>query len=236
MTSTPQRKVLQTSSGPLTSAELGLLATGCTKNLARWRKQALTTETLKEQFDHYFTAEQQGQIRWESGEEAETQKQAWSLVELYRKETPIPPEEPAEGVEVSVEADLTKHGLTKLVGILDLVRPRGRIVDYKTAGQTPNPDKALHLHETQLTCYGVLYRESTERREEGFELHHLIKTKEPKLVVTAAPPMTECQQTKLFRLIESYLDGLDRQDWVPSPNPMSCGGCEYFGHCRNWSP
>lgn len=204
-------------------------------NLARWRKQELPPETLQAEFNASFGQPEQP-ITWETGEEDETRKQGWSLVELYLKETPIPAAERPEGVEVSVEADLAKHGLTKLVGILDLVRSGGRIVDFKTAGQTPNPDKALHLHELQLTCYGVLYREATGTREGGFELHHLIKTKQPKLLVTEAPPMTEGQRTKLFRLLESYLDGLDRQDWVPSPNPMSCAACEFFGPCRNWKP
>lgn len=204
-------------------------------NLARWRKQALTTDTLKEQLEQFFTQEQQGLIRWETGEEAATQTEAWSLVELYLKETPIPADERPEGVEVTVEADLSQHGLPKLVGILDLVRAGGRIVDFKTAGQTPQPDKALHLHEGQLTTYGLLYRESTGKREEGFELHHLVKLKTPKLVVIAAPPMSEAQQTRLFRQIESYLDGLDRQDWVPSPNPMTCSCCEFFNQCRRWS-
>ena len=204
-------------------------------NLARWRKQELTTETLEEQFKGNF-AQPDPPVTWGAGEEEATRKQGWSLVQLYLKETPIPVEERPEGVEVRVEADLSRHGLTKLVGILDLVRAGGRIVDFKTAGQTPNADKVLHLHELQLICYGELYREATGRKEGGFELHHLIKNKEPKLLVTEAPPLTEPQRTKLFRLMESYLDGLERQDWVPSPNPMSCAACEFFGACRNWKP
>lgn len=205
-------------------------------NLARWRKQSLPPETLREHYETFFTQEQPAEIRWETGEENETKAQGWSLLDLYFQQTPIPANERPEGVEVSVEADLSSHGLPKLIGILDLVRAGGRIVDFKTAGQTPTPDKAIHLHELQLTCYGELYREATGRKEGGFELHHLIKTKQPKLVVTSAPPMTEGQRAKLFRLLESYVDGLDRQDWVPSPNPMSCASCEFLGHCRNWKP
>jgi len=55
---------------------------------------------------------------------------------------------------------------------------------------------------TSWACYSVLYREATGKREAGRELHHLIKTKAPKLVITEAGPMQEYQRTRLFRLLE----------------------------------
>ena len=159
---------------------------------------------------------------------------AWHLLLCYFAQTPIKEDERPEGVEVTVEADLGKHGLTKLVGIIDLIRAGGNIVDFKTSGQTPNADRAVHLHETQLACYAVLYRDATGKKESGMELHHLVKLKVPKLVVTPLGAMLEYQQTKLFRLIESYLEGIRRQDWVPNPNVMSCACCEFFNECRAW--
>ena len=202
-------------------------------NLSRWRKQPITTDALKQEVDAFWDAE--ANAAWLPPERKEHEDQAWALVEMYLSATPIPPNESAEGVEVAVEADLTSHGLTKLVGILDLVRPAGKIVDFKTAAQTPNPEKAVHLHETQLSVYGVLYRECTGKRESGFELHNLVKLKTPKLVVVEAPTMTEQQKTRLFRQLESYLEGVRREDWVPSPSPMSCACCEFYNHCRRWS-
>ena len=71
-----------------------------------------------------------------------------------------------------MEADLTKHGLPTLVGIIDLVRPGGRIVDFKTSGKTPDPETVGHLNDTQMAAYGVLYREGTGKKESGLELHH----------------------------------------------------------------
>ncbi len=56
---------------------------------------------------------------------------------------------------------------------------------------TPNPAKAEHLHETQLSAYAVLYREATDLQESGFELYHLVKLKSPKLMVIPIPPMTD---------------------------------------------
>src|SRR5205809_2182143 len=35
------------------------------------------------------------------------------------------------------------------------VRAGGKIVDFKSTGQTPNPERASHLNETQLSCYAV---------------------------------------------------------------------------------
>ena len=42
----------------------------------------------------------------------------------------------------------------------------------------------------QCSCYALMYREATGAREQAIELHHLVKLKTPKLVVTELPPMT----------------------------------------------
>ena len=201
-------------------------------NLARWRKQSIPDGWLREQFDQFWTEDQAGAIAWDEGEEDQSKAKAWALLETYFQQSPIPANEAAEGVEVSVEADL---GSTKLIGIIDLVRSGGRIVEFKTAGQTPNPDKAEHMHELQCSCYSLMYREATGRPEKAVELHHLVKLKTPKLVVTVLPPMTSKQETRLLKVVDSYLAGVQRQDWVPSPSPMSCACCEFFNECRRWS-
>jgi len=222
----------------LTRAKSGALHIGSTVhfvlklwNLARWRRQTIPDGWLKAQFDEYWVDDQEGAIRWDDGEESAAQDVSWNLLQTYFKQSPIPPNEAAEGVEVSVETDL---GTTKLIGIIDLVRAGGRIVEFKTTGQTPNPEKAEHLHELQCSCYSVMYREATGRQESGVELHHLVKLKTPKLVITSLPPMNSRQETRLFKVVDSYLEGVQRQDWVPSPNPMTCACCEFFNECRQW--
>mgnify|MGYP003353796172 CR=1 FL=1 len=60
-----------------------------------------------------------------------------------------------DSVDVSLKADLSSHGLPRLIGILDLVRAGGRIMDYKTVAQTPGNEQAIHHNEVQLTCYSV---------------------------------------------------------------------------------
>lgn len=201
-------------------------------NLARWRKQTIPDGWLREQFDLFWAEDQEGQIRWDTGEEDESRSKAWSLLDMYFQQSPIPANEAAEGVEVSVEADL---GTTKLIGIIDLVRSGGRLVEFKTTGQTPNAEKAEHLHELQCSCYSLMYREATGHLESAVELHHLVKLKAPKLVVTTLPAMTPKQETRLLKIVDSYLEGVQRQDWVPSPSPMACSCCEFFNRCRQWS-
>ena len=201
-------------------------------NQARWRRQVLSTEDLKQRFDALWLTDQQtAPVKWDDGEEAGEQQTAWSLLDLYFRQSPIPPNELPEAVEVSAEADLTQHGLPKLIGILDLVRAGGRIVDYKTVGQTPSDEKAIHNNEVQLSGYAVLYRANTGKTEGGRDLHQLVKTKTPKLIVTQQGPMTEPQQTRLFRQMESYAEGLARQDFVPSPGKQ-CSMCSFQAECK----
>ena len=107
-------------------------------------------------------------------------------------------------------------------------------MDFKTVGQTPNEEKAIHTNEVQLTGYSILSRATTGKLESGRELHQLVKTKTPKLIITQQGPMTQPQQTRLFRQMESYTEGLARQDFVPSPG-MQCAMCSYFSECRRFS-
>ena len=200
-------------------------------SMARWRKQPFAVEQFKKLFlNDWATRQQEAAIDWD-GEEEKERDHAWSLLETFFLETPIKANEMPEAVEVPVAAELP--GLPKLIGIIDLVRSGGRIVDFKTAGQTPTPEKAAHQHETQTSCYAVLYRAATGTRERGIELHHLVKLKKPKLVITSLEPMTDQQRTRLFRLMESYVEGVARQDFVPAPG-MGCVACEYFNECRRW--
>ena len=203
-------------------------------NLARWRREPFSTERFRAVFDQRWPdLQKDAPVRWDGDEESE-RRTAWSCLETYFVETPIRNDERPEAVEVWVEADLSKHGLPTLVGVIDLVRAGGRIVDFKTSGKTPEPEQVMHQHEPQLTGYGVLYREATGKRESGVELHHLVKLKSPKVVITEAPPASDRQLARLFRSIESYQEGLARKDFVPSPG-LACSFCEYFNECRAWA-
>lgn len=202
-------------------------------NKSRWRQQPLTLKQLHDEYATAWADQKDEPVKWEPGEEDAEKITGWRLVETYIRESKIPAELRPDAVEVPVEADLHEHGLPTLIGVLDLVQA-GIIVDYKTSGQTPNPERAVHTHEVQTSSYAVLYREATGKREAGIEVHTLVKLKTPKLVVTATPPMTDPQQTRLFRLMEAYEHGLDVRDFVPSPG-LQCVACEFFNECRAWS-
>ena len=202
-------------------------------NKSRWRQEPLTLKQLHDEYAKAWADTGDEPVAWEPGEEADEKTTGWRLVETYIRESKIPAELRPDAVEVPVEADLHGHGLPTLIGVLDLVQA-GIIVDYKTSGQTPNPERAVHTHEVQTSSYAVLYREATGRNENGIEVHTLVKLKTPKLVVTATPPMSDPQQTRLFRLIEAYGHGLDVRDFIPSPG-LQCASCEFFNECRAWS-
>ncbi len=227
------RYVLQITKSPTPALHVGSVVHTVLQqwNLDRWRRQPFETKRMREVFDKRWP--DQGKIKWD-GEEDNDKKQAWSLLETYFIESPIKANERPEAVEVAVEADLSRYGLPQLRGVLDLVRAGGRIVDFKTCGQTPTPDKAAHQHEVQTSAYAVLYRDSTGQQEQGIELHHLVKLKTPKFVLTTLPPMNEGQRVRLFKMMESYVEGLAREDFIPSPG-LQCMGCEFFNECRRWS-
>ena len=204
-------------------------------NLSRWRREAFITERFKGVFDEQWqTLQTESKINWDGEEDAE-RSSSWRALENYFLETPIKADEKPEAVEVAVSANLSHHGLPTLIGVIDLVRSGGRIVDFKLVGKTPDVEMVAHIHGNQLTAYSVLYRDATGRTEGGLELHHLVRTKVPKLIVTSLPAATEQQVTRLFRSMESYQEGVARQDFVPSPG-FACMGCEYFNECRKWNP
>ena len=189
-------------------------------SMSRWRREPFATERFKALFNvRWLALQAESKINWDGEEEAE-RSSSWRALEHYFTETPIKADEKPEAVEVSVSADLSKHGLPTLVGVIDLVRSGGRIVDFKLVGKTPDPEMVVHTTETQLTAYSILYRDATGRQEGGLELHHLIRTKQPKLIVTSLPPASQQQHDRLFRSIESYQQGVARQDFVPSARAL----------------
>lgn len=205
-------------------------------NLSRWRREPFEVERFKGVFHTQWKSLQtEAPIRWEDGEEEAERLSAWRSLEHYFIETPIRSDEKPLAVEISLTTDLSAHGLPMLVGIIDLVRSGGRITDFKVVGKSPDAEMVVHTTEVQLTAYSLLYRESTGHKEGGLELHHLVRTKQPKLIITSLPPATQQQHDRLFRQIESYQRGVENEDFVPSPG-FACAGCEFFNECRKWKP
>lgn len=202
-------------------------------NKARWVEQPLTLKAVHEAYLKAWADPSEGIVNWGPGEEDEDKTTGWRLLDTYLRESHVPPDLKPDAVEVSVEADLSAHGLPRLIGILDLVQRR-KIIDYKTTATTPNAERVIHTTEIQTTSYALLYRANTGHNEAGIELHHLVKLKNPKVVITELPPIKPQQRHRLFQQIDSYLKGLQHQDFIPSPG-MHCTSCEFFNDCRKWA-
>ena len=201
-------------------------------NKARWVQQPLSLKVVHETYLTAWADNTEGSVEWEPGEEEADKTTGWQLLDTYLRESHLPAAIKPDAVEVPVEADLQQHGLPRLIGILDLVQQR-QIIDYKTSATTPNADKVAHNTEIQTCSYAILYRHNTGAQESGMQLHHLVKLKNPKVVITTLPPMSPGQETRLFRQMEAYLEGLHRRDFIPSPG-MHCSSCEFFNECRQW--
>ena len=209
----------------------------CRWNWAKWKEEPLTRGQLRDFLAQHWEEEATAEpfpIPWKQpGDEIIARDQAWAMLETYFDQCPVPPEEKPEGVEVEVECSLG-DGIPPLFGIIDLVRPGGKIVDYKSAARSPGGEMAAHQHATQLAVYGLIYRGTTGTQETGFELHHLIKTKVPKVVVSTYGPMSAAMESELFFLIDDYLEGIAREAWVPSPG-QHCAWCDHLALCRKRS-
>ena len=201
-------------------------------NKARWRNQPLTLKEVHANYLEAWADNTEGPVRWEDGEEEDDKTTGWRLLDTYLRESHVPADVKPDAVEVPVEANLGRQGLPKLIGVLDLVQQK-QIVDYKTSSSTPNAEKVAHTSEVQTSSYSLLYRHNTGGTEAGVQLHHLVKLKNPKVVITQLPPMSQQQETRLYRQMEAYLDGLQHQHFIPSPG-MHCASCEFINECRQW--
>ncbi len=204
-------------------------------NWGKWKNEPLSLEQLRTALNESWESDTSAEfIPWKTpDDEAVALEQSWAMLEAYFAQCPIAPDERPEGVEVQVECSLGA-GIPPLYGIIDLVRPPGRIIDYKSAARSPSEGMAAHQHATQLSSYALLYRSATGERESGFELHHLIKTKVPKVIISTYGPMSAAMESELFFLIDDYLEGIAREAWVPSPG-QHCSWCDHLDLCRKRS-
>jgi putative RecB family exonuclease len=170
------RYVLQLKKAPTPSMHAGITAHALLQhwNMSRWRREPFQMAALKTIYGQHWHDQPQA-INWDGGEDQDRDT-TWRVLEHYFTETPIKADERPEAVEVRVDADLSNHGLPTLVGVIDLVRAGGTIVDFKLVGKTPDLEQVVHTTEIQLTAYSILYRDATGRLESGRELHHLVRT------------------------------------------------------------
>jgi len=203
-------------------------------NLWRWEKRPYTREELQSNFLKQWDAElAKHPVTWKSDTEQETlRNKAWDLVTAYLDANIISDDERIAGVEVRLEAKVDDD-LPPIIGIVDLVREGGRIVDFKTAAKSPAQNSIAHAHGTQLGIYALLYRHCTGAKEGGLELHHLVKTKTPKIAVSEIPPLADREINNVIELMHRYVDAVKSEDYTASPSFL-CAGCEHLDRCKRW--
>ena len=203
-------------------------------NLWRWDKKSYTRDELQSSFLKAWESELvQHPITWKNDTEQETlRNKAWDLITAYLDAEIIDDDENIAGVEVRLEAKVDDE-LPPIMGIVDLVREGGRIVDFKTAAKAPTANSIAHTHGTQLGIYAMLYRHCTGAKEGGIELHHLVKTKVPKVIVSKIPPMQDREINNVIELMHRYVNAVKSEDYTASPSFL-CAGCEHLDRCKRW--
>ena len=112
-------------------------------NKARWLQQPLSLKEVHENYLQAWADTAEGSVKWDPGEEEDDKTTGWRLCDTYIRQGASMALTKPDAVEVSIEADLARHGLPRLIGILDLVQ-QGNIIDYKTSAATPNPSTVGH--------------------------------------------------------------------------------------------
>lgn len=201
-------------------------------NHARWHgddaNKATSPERFEEEWQKIVTSQS---VAWKDEADPEKQKAtALRLWQAWQADPPIPVNEAPEGVEVYLEHEEATTDRPKLIGYLDLVRPGGMLVEFKTAARSSKSEDLAHQHRLQLTMYALLYRESTWQEEKGFQVIRLIKTKEPKIEVIELPPATEKDFEELDASIHAFQQGVANGDFTMSPG-QHCAWCDYRAEC-----
>ncbi|SHJ08993.1 putative RecB family exonuclease [Rubritalea squalenifaciens DSM 18772] len=199
----------------------------------RWSNEKHQYEELRLVLDEAWDRElQKNPVDWEDDEVAlDIRDKAWALIDAYVSSSLINEDDSIAGIEVRLDAELEE--LPPLMGILDLVHGDRRIVDYKTAAKSPSDGCAKLVHSTQLGVYAILYRHCTGEKECGLELHHLVKTKVPKVHVTRMDPVSDEEIANTIELMHRHVEAVKSGDYTCSPSFM-CAGCEYLAECKAW--
>ena len=203
---------------------------------------ALAPDEIVHQIDETWDAAvaEESMVFESAAADATLRGQAAGLVQTYLEQVDED-ESPPLAVEATMEVPLidprTGEDLgIPLLGITDLVLqcPDGaEIVDFKTSSRSAPPFEITH--EIQLTCYALLFRQTTGREEAGLEIRSLIKTKQPKVEHHRYPRRDDRHFGRLLAVIREYLDALDCGRFNYRPG-WGCSMCDFQGtYCREWN-
>ena len=84
-------------------------------NKARWLQQPLSLKEVHENYLQAWADTTEGSVNWEPGEEEEDKTTGWRLCDTYIRQGASMALNKPDAVEVSIEADLARHGLPRLI-------------------------------------------------------------------------------------------------------------------------
>jgi putative RecB family exonuclease len=117
-----------------------------------------------------------------------------------------------------------------VVGKIDAIVVEDTIIEIKTSGKSPVQQEIDQ--NIQLTLYSWAYRMLFGSNERNIKVISLVKTKEPKIVVT------ETQRTKrdhswLIATIAQVIRGIELRLFYPNPiGGFGCFNCQYNTYCK----
>ena len=204
-------------------------------NLEIWKHGSAEVSGVLDHFDQAFAeTETQDGTSWpKPNERDEILSMGKAMLEVYIEDEKLRNSPRPVAVEAAIQdADLGFD--YPVVGILDLVRQGGQIVDYKTTSRCPS-DPAVEAwnHELQLVCYELLYEYATEEKAQSLELVYLVKTNRPKVVRHQMPPSSETAKQRFRKMIDAFVDGVENERFYPCPG-MQCAWCPFRQQCAEW--
>jgi len=201
---------------------------------ARWRGAPLTAEeTLQAYNEAYTRLEQEERVEYHDKEPEDCRATGERVLRAYLDSELANDPRSVLGVEVYLRRE---DGILPLpmVGVVDLVREGGVPVDFKTVGTTPDLEEEAWANQIQLSMYHLLMEDAIGEAPGPGELVYLVKLKTPKIIRHQLPHANSTQIERLKRLADVYVDGVQREEWYPSPG-MQCRWCEFRSRCRAWN-
>jgi hypothetical protein len=190
------------------------------------------TEAVEAFVNSWNTNQKEEQIAWKE-EPSELLVKGQSLVQLYYEQMR---EEKPTDIELPFRLPIIdpKTGLfieqKDLVGKIDAIFSDDTIVEIKTSGKSPVQQEIDS--NLQVTLYSWAYRMLFGVPEKTIKVISLVKTKEPKIVVTETQ-RTIRDHSWLIATITQVIRAIDNKLFYPNPiGGFGCFNCQYQDHCK----
>ena len=121
-----------------------------------------------------------------------------------------------------------------MVGIIDSLVAENDglvIVDFKTTSRTSSPATLSLMHRIQMLAYAYLLQRATDHKVKALEVRQIVNKKGPEVAVCRMPLPEQLDFSPLFLVVESLLDSLRTNRWMPRYNFMCSSACEGYSSC-----